>query len=119
MTEAPLEDVEDGQQSPIEQAIEEYGDVYFYSGGIDDQGIGFLAQQITDHQSHERAILILSTNGGMANAAFQIARLMQDQYDEWALYCPGRCKSAGTLVALGANRIIMDVFSELGPLDVR
>ena len=35
------------------------------------------------------------------------------------LYCPGACKSAGTLVALGAHALIMDHFSELGPLDVQ
>ncbi len=104
----------------IAAAETEYNaDIYFYSGPIDDNGIGQLASAVTQHQSHDKAVLILTTNGGLANAAYQIARLMQDQYEDWALFCPSRCKSAGTLIALGATSLIMDVFSELGPLDVQ
>jgi len=97
-------------------------DIYLYSGPIEDAGFGRLAGAVTAEGSgsgRSRAILILVTNGGSANAGYQIARLMQKMYSEFWLYCPSRCKSAGTLVALGAHRLIMDNFSELGPLDVQ
>ena len=45
--------------------------------------------------------------------------MFQKTYDEFILFTPSYCKSAGTIIALGAHKIIMDTFSELGPLDVQ
>ena len=104
----------------IEAAAAEYeADIYFYSGPIDDNGFGQITSSLTLGKQRDRALLILVTNGGLANSAYQIARLFQSQYKEFVLFCPSRCKSAGTLIALGAHRLIMDVFGELGPLDVQ
>jgi len=44
---------------------------------------------------------------------------MQTVYDRFTLIVPAECKSAGTLLALGATEIAMDLFGELGPLDVQ
>lgn len=112
------------KQTPLKAAVDsasaEYeADIYFYSGGIDDEGFGLLTKEVSDKKSRDKAILILVTNGGLANSAYQIARLFQRLYEEFVVYCPSKCKSAGTLVAVGAHRLIMDVFSELGPLDVQ
>ena len=38
---------------------------------------------------------------------------------EFLIYVHNFCKSAGTLLALGANRLIMSQFAELGPIDVQ
>lgn len=95
-------------------------DIILYSGPIEDDSLAEVAEAVTEAFSgRERCILILATNGGSANGAFQIARFFQRTYEEFVLYCPGQCKSAGTLVALGAHVLIMDQFSELGPLDVQ
>lgn len=40
-------------------------------------------------------------------------------YKSFTLFAPSYCVSAGTLIALGASTLIMDAFSELGPLDVQ
>jgi hypothetical protein len=40
-------------------------------------------------------------------------------YGSFIIYCLGMCKSAGTLIALGADQIRMSKFGELGPLDVQ
>jgi len=96
-------------------------DIYFYSGEIDDGGYGRIAEVVTTsfNADRHRAVLILVTEGGSANAGYQIARLFQKLYKEFWLFCPSRCKSAGTLIAIGAHRLIMHGFSELGPLDVQ
>lgn len=116
------------KQSRLEQfkqaitaASDKYdSDIYFYSGGIDDEGYGTLTSEVADNDgTRSNALLILTTNGGLANSAYQIARLLQNSYETFTLWCPSRCKSAGTLVALGASKLIMDHFSELGPLDVQ
>ena len=64
-------------------------------------------------------ILILVTEGGDADPAYRIARCLQEYYDRFSLFVSGYCKSAGTLVALGAHEIIIADYGELGPLDVQ
>lgn len=105
----------------IEEAARHYdADIYFYSGSIDDDGYGKLAEQVAQNDgTRSTALLVLVTHGGLANSAYQMARLLQESYKSFALWCPSRCKSAGTLVALGASRLIMDPFGDLGPLDVQ
>jgi ClpP class serine protease len=111
---------EDQRQRYGEIVGNEYeADVYFYSGPVGDVGLGRLTKEITRGKCRDKALLILTTNGGTANAAYQIARLLHKTYGEFILFTPSYCKSAGTIIALGAHRLIMDTFSELGPLDVQ
>lgn len=93
-------------------------DIFLYSATIDHGGLGKLVGCFpTDRQNN--ALLILTTNGGLANSAYQIARFFQNHYKTFSVFIPAFCKSAGTMVALGAHRLIMGPFSELGPLDVQ
>ena len=64
-------------------------------------------------------ILMLITEGGDADPAYRIARCLQEHYDRFSLFVSGYCKSAGTLVALGAHEMIIADCGELGPLDVQ
>lgn len=99
---------------------EEYdADLYLYSGEVNYEGYGAIVTALSRGKSRDRALLILATNGGSANAAYQIARTFHRVYEEFVLFTPGNCKSAGTLIALGAQRLILTDFSELGPLDVQ
>lgn len=64
-------------------------------------------------------LLVLVTEGGDADPAYRIARCLQDHYDRFSLFVSGYCKSAGTLVALGAHELVIADCGELGPLDVQ
>ena len=64
-------------------------------------------------------LLVLMTPGGVPGVAYRIARLLQDKYERFEVFVPSWCKSAGTLIALGATEIIMSDLGELGPLDVQ
>lgn len=64
-------------------------------------------------------MLLLVTLGGDADATYRLTRLLQNRYQEIHLFIPGLCKSAGTLVAVGAHRLIIGDRGELGPLDVQ
>ncbi len=63
--------------------------------------------------------LFLITTGGDADAAYRIATCLQTKYKQFNLFVPGFCKSAGTLVALGAHQLIISDQGEHGPLDIQ
>jgi serine dehydrogenase proteinase len=67
----------------------------------------------------KQVLLILVTEGGNADAAYRVARCLQLKYERVTLFVTGYCKSAGTLVALGAHDLVFTEHGELGPLDVQ
>jgi hypothetical protein len=99
-----------------EQAVKESGrDIYLYAGEISEAGYVRLSQEIAVQSS--KVTLILVTTGGSGPAAFKISRLLQNHYEDFQIFVPAYCKSAGTIVALGAHKILMTSMSELGPID--
>lgn len=100
------------------KASKEYSsDIYIYAGQIDEKGYEALRREVLLARRSDNVLLILITTGGSGSAAFKIARLFQTFYDKFDIYIPAECKAAGTVLALGANRIWMSPFSELGPID--
>jgi len=61
--------------------------------------------------------LILHTNGGNTAAAWQIINLLHTFCDELEVLVPSRALSAGTLICLGADQIVMTKQAILGPID--
>lgn len=64
-------------------------------------------------------ILLLTTYGGDPDAGYTIVRAIKNYYSKFILYVFGFCKSTGTLMALGADEIVMSDFGEFGPLDIQ
>jgi Ni,Fe-hydrogenase III small subunit len=66
-------------------------------------------------------IVLLTTGGGSADCAFRIARVLRHAYHRGSItvHVYGFCKSAGTLLVLGADEIVMSDNAELGPIDVQ
>lgn len=94
--------------------------VVLYNGPIDDSGFWKLVKVCYDQQHRAKKILlILLTYGGEADAAYRSARFLQERYEHVTVFIPDRCKSAGTILAIGAHSILMSEFGELGPLDVQ
>jgi ClpP class serine protease len=61
--------------------------------------------------------LIIHTPGGLALAATQIANALADHEAEVRVIVPHYAMSGGTLIALAADKIIMDEHAVLGPVD--
>lgn len=68
--------------------------------------------------NHEVNVL-LDTEGGVLDSAFKIILYLSRYANQINVYIPRRAKSAGTLIALGADCLYMSPFSELGPLDTQ
>ncbi|WP_456326568.1 SDH family Clp fold serine proteinase [Palaeococcus sp. (in: euryarchaeotes)] len=61
--------------------------------------------------------LIIHTPGGLVLAATQIAKALNDHPAETRVIVPHYAMSGGTLIALAADKIIMDPHAVLGPVD--
>ncbi|NJF25447.1 hypothetical protein E3E29_07320 [Thermococcus sp. Bubb.Bath] len=61
--------------------------------------------------------LIIHTPGGLVLAATQIAKALHDHPAETRVIVPHYAMSGGTLIALAADKIIMDPNAVLGPVD--
>ncbi|HWQ89180.1 MAG TPA: hypothetical protein VN374_04320 [Desulfitobacteriaceae bacterium] len=63
------------------------------------------------------ADIIIQTPGGNVDAAEKLVGILKHKLDSWRIIVPSWAKSAGTVIALSAQEIIMGVNSELGPID--
>ena len=77
---------------------------------------GFLAG-IHGHDFSKGLLLMLHTPGGMGEAAQTIVDFLRSKYSDIDFLVPTYAMSAGTMIALGCDRIIMGRQSQLGPTD--
>lgn len=61
--------------------------------------------------------LCLYTRGGDTNSVWPVVSILREFDEHFEVLVPFRCHSAGTLLSLGAKRIIMAPLSELSPVD--
>lgn len=94
-------------------------DLIFMNCGMDRQCHFQVIDEIEEHRTKANALVTLVTSGGTAEAAFRVARCLQQNYEQYSLFIPGWCKSAGTLIAVGAHTLYFSDHGELGPLDVQ
>ena len=64
-------------------------------------------------------VIFLTTYGGSADIAYRVMRCFQRKYSCVKVAVFGQCKSAGTIMAIGADELYMFETAELGPLDVQ
>ena len=94
-------------------------DVLFFNGPIERHLDQRVIEYCVRRRRRKTVTLMLVTDGGDPHAAYRIARCLQSKYSRFTAFIPGFCKSAGTIVALGAHELVMSDFGELGPLDVQ
>ena len=94
-------------------------DVILYNGAICCAGADLLIEKTASLRRRRNALLLLVTRGGNPDAAYRIARWLQRKYERFTLYVSGYCKSAGTLIAVGAHELVLSERGELGPLDIQ
>jgi ClpP class serine protease len=67
----------------------------------------------------EKLDLILETPGGSGEVAEDLVKAMRNKHEEIAVIVPGWAKSAGTIMAMAADEILMGPHSGLGPIDAQ
>lgn len=95
-------------------------DVLVHNFGME-PGLHYTFQAYTKKRQQKRKNLLfmVTTEGGDPNASYRIARCLQQQYATITIVVPGWCKSAGTLLCIAGNDLIVADSGELGPLDIQ
>ncbi|MEQ4450946.1 SppA protein [Kosakonia sacchari] len=98
-------------------------DVYVYTGEVERRGHLALTNAIearkTQHGLKDNVLFCVATYGGNPDAGYRIGRALQHNYKEITILVIGPCKSAGTLIAVAAHKLIIGDMGELGPLDIQ
>jgi len=79
--------------------------------------IDFFTHHLDLIYGHNRVSLYLYTRGGDTLAAWSLVNLIRQFADYLEVIVPSKAHSAGTLMSLGANSIIMTKQATLGPID--
>ena len=119
---SPLFDAQNAPRYERQQMIRDYQSAYdcrlvVMSDVIFSRSIPLLEEALYDASPEEDLHILLSTPGGDGETALRLIRQAQSRCKELTVIVPDQAKSAGTLFALGADRIYMGPTSDLGPVD--
>ncbi|HEL3791281.1 TPA: hypothetical protein UMT86_000907 [Stenotrophomonas maltophilia] len=78
-----------------------------------------LSRVLQNSAASKNCTVFLTTRGGDPNGGYRVARCLRNHYEHVRLVVPSRCKSAGTLIAIAANEVVIGDLGELGPLDIQ
>lgn len=110
------------QDSPRQKGLTELANatgnaVLVLDAGIDGVSFADVVASLNRIGPQDKLSLVLNSPGGSIEAAFGIAKAIRGQCQEFEVIVPDIAKSAATLIALAADRILLGQFGELGPLD--
>lgn len=84
---------------------------------MSDGAIFPLFDQLKAMGKQQELDLVLFTRGGDVESPWRIVSLIREYCEKFSVLLPYRAHSAGTLLCLGADEIVMTPLSELGPID--
>ncbi|MFX1374120.1 MAG: hypothetical protein ACFFCE_19895 [Promethearchaeota archaeon] len=88
------------------------------SGLIAPDIVSELAKQLIEIPKDKKEIdILIISNGGDALVSWRIICMLRERFEKIGALLPYAAYSAATLIALGADEIIMHPFSNLGPVD--
>ena len=97
-------------------------DILAYVGPVDRNGYDALCRVLSETPRKKNCVFAIVTFGGDPNAGYRIARALSHNYPDGSkisILVPNYCKSAGTLICIGAHELIIADRGELGPLDIQ
>lgn len=84
---------------------------------ISNDSVDLLSEHLDAIFPAKKISLILYTNGGNTMAAWNMVNMLKMFCDDLEIIVPSRARSAGTLMCLGAERVLMTKQATLGPID--
>jgi ATP-dependent protease ClpP protease subunit len=86
------------------------------SGGVSTDTVPIFYEHLKNIKNRNLA-LFLNTAGGSLDAPWPIVNIIRNYTDNFHVYVPSQAMSAGTLICLGAEQIVMSPLSQLSPVD--
>lgn len=80
-----------------------------------DHHVRLAVESLTDPRG--KLLVIIDTPGGIVEVAERIVSTLRHHYEEVEFLIPDRAMSAGTVLTMSGDAILMDYFSRLGPID--
>jgi hypothetical protein len=93
-------------------------DILIFCGEITSPGDGAVVLRAPERTGQPNCLLLLTSLGGSADAAYRLARTIKRLYCRLTVCVDDYCKGAGMLLALAADELVISDFGELGPLDL-
>lgn len=90
-----------------------FGDISFFIA----KSVGRAIELLYDTDRRDTLVVILQTLGGLAEVSERIIETIRDRYSKLYFVIPGYAMSAGTILAMGGDKIYMGYSSSLGPID--
>lgn len=106
----------------IKKLVEDHPDTDFIvvSRGIDRSLHEDLTKLLEGRKDPKKSLhIFLTTYGGDPHGGYRVARCLRHYYDKVRLIVPSYCKSAGTMISIVADELVIGDSGELGPLDVQ
>lgn len=91
--------------------------VIVFASAIEDDTARILYECLRTRGRSDRLDLVLASPGGLVTAARQVALLLREYTRHLTILVPYRARSAGTLLCLCADELILGPMAELGPID--
>ena len=89
---------------------------YISQAPLDDAILIPLYQELRRIGRVDRLDLVLHSFGGNIDTPYKVVKMVRDFCDHFSVLVPVAAKSAASMIALGADEIIMGPFAELGPI---
>ena len=84
--------------------------------GIDHTDIAAVQDQLAN-MAGDSIDIVLETPGGLGEVVEDIVKIVREKYERVGMIVPGHAKSAGTILAMAGDEILMGRASSLGPID--
>jgi hypothetical protein len=91
--------------------------VYYSTNILNDREVSGFYQLFAGVDRLQNLDLYLFSYGGVSTDAYKMVTLLRQHCDHLGVLIPYKAKSAATLLALGADELVMGPPSELGPID--
>jgi ClpP class serine protease len=84
---------------------------------VSDDALRPIYDQLRTFGHVKKLDLFLYSRGGATDVPWRIVTALREASDEWNVLIPFRAHSAATMIALGADNIVLGRHGELGPID--
>ena len=86
-------------------------------GGLENFFLKLIEDLAADEDKRNRLCIMLTTTGGSAEVVERCVNIIRHHYNEVYFIVPDYAYSAGTIFCMSGDKIFMDYYSVLGPID--